>query len=53
MPQMPDHAMSLATLIFASLAGVGSLIRVLQNERVWRRCHKRKLKRSEGREDGF
>ena len=30
---MPDHAISIATLMFAAMAGIGSVIRVLQNER--------------------
>jgi hypothetical protein len=32
--------MAMATLIFAAMAGIGSLVRVIQNERLYR-WHKR------------
>jgi len=31
-----DQYLGLATLIFAAMAGIGSLIRVYQNERLWK-----------------
>jgi hypothetical protein len=42
-----DASMALATLIFATMAGIGSLIRVYQNERFYR-WNKRIHKRSQG-----
>ena len=41
---MPDHAISIATRMFAAMAGIGSVIRVLQNERFYR-WHRRTLKK--------
>jgi hypothetical protein len=32
----------LATLIFAALAGIGSLVRVLQNERLYRHLRRKR-----------
>jgi hypothetical protein len=40
---MPDHAISLATLIFASLAGVGSVVRCYQNYK-FHRWHRRQAR---------
>jgi hypothetical protein len=37
---MPDHAISIATLVFACMAGVGSLVRCYQNLLMYR-LHKR------------
>jgi hypothetical protein len=33
---MPDLWVALATLIFAGMAGVGSVVRCYQNQRYWR-----------------
>ena len=41
---MPDHAISIATRMFAAMAGIGGVIRVLQNERFYR-WHRRTLKK--------
>jgi hypothetical protein len=41
---MMDNPTAWATLIFAAMAGIGSVVRVYQNERFWRshRKHSRK-----------
>ncbi len=44
---MHDTTLALATLIFAAMAGIGSVVRVLQNERAYRwhtRAEKKKRK---------
>jgi hypothetical protein len=52
--EMLEHATSLATLSFAvaKLAGIGSVVRVYQNERLYR-FHKKHRSSSERRENGF
>jgi hypothetical protein len=47
-----DPAIGIATLIFACMAGLGSVVRCIQNERVWRRYHKQKLAHYQEHEDG-
>ena len=46
---MAENYTALATLVFAALAGIGSLVRVAQNERYYRwsrRVHKTKRRGS-------
>jgi hypothetical protein len=50
--KMLEHATPLATLIFAAMAGIGSVVRVYQNERLYR-FHKKHRSSSERRENGF
>jgi hypothetical protein len=48
---MADNATSLATFIFAAMAGIGSLIRVYQNERFYpwnKRIHKKRQSNTPG-----
>lgn len=49
--EMAEDATALATLLFAMLAGIGSVIRCYQNERLWKH-HKRTLRPHETHQNG-
>jgi hypothetical protein len=45
---MPDHAISIAALLFAAMAGVGSVVRTIQNfhhHRFMKKVHAKKRKK--------
>lgn len=48
---MYSDLVALATLIFAAMAGLGSLVRVVQNERLWRRVYRPRHSRPRLRSD--
>ncbi len=44
---MHDTTLALATLIFAAMAGIGSVVRCYQNQRLWKFYKKRSKTKGE------